>query len=192
MKAFSQQQERDVQGRDFEWGLALLLKLALPSNPNLLCIVRGAVSRLTEVLGFSAVEGRSVTRAVDEALANIVRHSYRGREDRPIVIYFRQVQRRSNQGLVEGLEVLLCDRGPAVDPAKLRGRKLQEIRPGGLGLHFIRQAMDIVEFTRVGRTNRLRADFRSARGQNHDIRRVGRHRPGKLPGGAQDPLARNP
>jgi anti-sigma regulatory factor (Ser/Thr protein kinase) len=156
MKAFSQQQERDVQGRDFEWGLALLLKLALPSNPNLLCIVRGAVSRLTEVLGFSAVEGRSVTRAVDEALANIVRHSYRGREDRPIVIYFRQVQRRSNQGLVEGLEVLLCDRGPAVDPAKLRGRKLQEIRPGGLGLHFIRQAMDIVEFTRVGRTNRLR------------------------------------
>jgi serine/threonine-protein kinase RsbW len=156
MKTFLQQQERDVQERDFELTRALLLKLALPSNPNLLCIVRGAVGRLTEVLGFSAAECRSITRAVDEAMANIVRHSYRGRGDRPIVIYFRQVQRRSKQELVEGLEVLLCDRGPAVDPAKLRGRKLQEIRPGGLGLHFIRQAMDIVEFTRVGRTNRLR------------------------------------
>jgi anti-sigma regulatory factor (Ser/Thr protein kinase) len=38
----------------------------------------------------------------------------------------------------------------------LRGRPLEEIRPDGLGLHFIRQAMDTVEFTREGPTNRLR------------------------------------
>jgi serine/threonine-protein kinase RsbW len=156
MKTSLQQQERDVQGRDFELSGALLLRLALRSDPKLLCIVREAVGRLTEVLGFAEAECRSITRAVDEALANIVRHSYRGRADRPIVVYFRQVQRRSKQGMTEGLEVLLCDRGPAVDPAKLRGRSLQEIRPGGLGLHFIREAMDIVEFSRVGRTNRLR------------------------------------
>ena len=47
-------------------------------------------------------------------------------------------------------------RGQRIDTAKLCGRKLDEIRPGGLGLHFIRQAMDTVEFTRVGRTNQLR------------------------------------
>jgi serine/threonine-protein kinase RsbW len=42
-----------------------------------------------------------------------------------------------------------------VDPSKFQGRPLKEIRPGGLGLHFIRQAMDTVEFTRKGSTNRL-------------------------------------
>ena len=134
----------------------LLLKLELRSNPNLLCVIRGAVERLTEIFGFSAPERRSVTRAVDEALCNVMRHSYCGRLDKPIAVYFRRVRRRSKGRLNEGLEVLLWDRGPAIDKAKLCGRKLDEIRPGGLGLHFIRQAMDSVEFTRVGRTNRLR------------------------------------
>jgi serine/threonine-protein kinase RsbW len=43
-----------------------------------------------------------------------------------------------------------------VDPAKLRGRRLDEIKPGGLGLHFIRQSMDVVEFKREQGTNQLR------------------------------------
>jgi serine/threonine-protein kinase RsbW len=156
MKTFLPLRALDTRGQNFELSRGLLLKLAMRSDPSLLCVVRGAMERLTEALGFSAAECRSITRAVDEALTNIMRHSYGGCVDRPIAIYFRQVQRRSKGGPEEGLEVLLCDRGPAVDPAKLRGRKLEEIRPGGLGLHFIRQAMDMVEFTRVGRTNRLR------------------------------------
>ena len=85
-----------------------------------------------------------------------MRHAYCGCLDKPIAVYFRRVQRRSKGHLDEGLEVLLWDQGPAIDTAKLCGRKLDEIRPGGLGLHFIREAMDTVEFTRVGRTNRLR------------------------------------
>jgi anti-sigma regulatory factor (Ser/Thr protein kinase) len=32
----------------------------------------------------------------------------------------------------------------------------EQIRPGGLGLHLIREAMDTVEFTRKGLTNQLR------------------------------------
>ena len=148
--------EWDAQKRDFEVNRGLLLKLELRSNPNLLCVIRGAVERLTEGLGFSAPECRSVTRAVDEALCNVMRHAYCGRLDKPIVVYFRRVQRRSKGWLNEGLEVFLWDHGPAIDIAKLCGRKLNEIRPGGLGLHFIRQAMDKVEFTRVGRTNQLR------------------------------------
>ncbi len=49
--------------------------LALYSNPRLLSVVRGAVERLAETLGFSAVQCRSITRAVDEAMTNIVRRS---------------------------------------------------------------------------------------------------------------------
>ena len=133
-----------------------LLKLSLPSHPTLLCAVRGTVERLTEVLGFPEADCRAVTRAVDEALANVVRHSYSGKVDRPIAIHFRQVERRSTRAVARGLEILICDRGPAIDPERLRGRSLEKVQPGGLGVHFIREAMDTVEFRRVGRTNRLR------------------------------------
>jgi anti-sigma regulatory factor (Ser/Thr protein kinase) len=130
--------------------------LALYSNPKWLSVVRAAIERLTESLGFPIAQCRSITRAVDEALTNIVRHSYRNRPDRPIAMYFRRAHRRHHGQVQQGLEILLCDRAPAVDPSKLQGRPLDEIRPGGLGLHFIQQAMDTVEYTRKGPTNRLR------------------------------------
>jgi serine/threonine-protein kinase RsbW len=130
--------------------------LTLYSNTKWLSVVRGAVERLTETLGFPIVQCGSITPAVDEALTNIVRHSYSNRLDQPIAMYFRRAQRRHDGQVQQGLEILHCDRGPAVDPSKFQGRSLEEIRPGGLGLHFIQQAMDTVEFTRKGPTNRLR------------------------------------
>jgi serine/threonine-protein kinase RsbW len=130
--------------------------LAVYSNPRWLSVVRGAVERLTETLGFPAVQCRSITRAVDEALTNIVRHSYGNRLDQPIALYFRSAKRCQQGEIESGLEILLCDRGRAIDLNTLRGRPLEQIRPGGLGLHLIRQTMDTVEFTRKGLTNQLR------------------------------------
>jgi anti-sigma regulatory factor (Ser/Thr protein kinase) len=156
MKTFQRPVASNDQERKPEYRRGLFLMLALYSNPKWLSVVRGTVERLTETLGFPIAQGRSITRAVDEALTNIVRHSYGSRPDQPIAMYFRRARRREDGQVQQGLEILLCDRGPAVDPCKLRGRPLDEIRPGGLGLHFIRQAMDTVEFTRKGPTNRLR------------------------------------
>jgi serine/threonine-protein kinase RsbW len=134
----------------------LLLKLELQSDPKLLAAVRGALERLTELLGLSAPECRSVTRAVDEALTNIMRHCYCGQLDQPIKVICSRIQRRGATGTDEGLEILLCDRGPAIDPDRLRGRPLDDIRPGGLGLHLIRQSMDTVEYRRTRGTNQFR------------------------------------
>jgi serine/threonine-protein kinase RsbW len=132
-----------------------LLKMELPSDPNLLCAVRGAVERLTEAFGFEEADSRAVTRAVDEALTNIIRHAYSGAPDRPIAMAFR-LTRRDGQDNAEGLEIIMSDHGPAVDPEKMCGRELSDIKPGGLGLHFIRQSMDVVEFKRSNDTNSLR------------------------------------
>ena len=134
----------------------LLLKLELRSDPSMLCVVRAMMEQLTEVFGFTAAECRSVTRAVDEALTNIMRHAYRGQLDRPIEVFCGRVAHRAGGERGDGLEVLLSDEGPEVDPAKLRGRRLDEIKPGGLGLHFIRQSMDVVEFKRAKGKNELR------------------------------------
>ena len=130
--------------------------MALYSNPKWLTIVRAAVERLTGTLGFPAEHCRSITRAVDEALTNIVRHSYSNRPDQPITMYFRTAQRQREGEVQNGLEIILCDRGSGADATKWRERPLGEIRPGGLGLHLIHDAMDVVEFSRKDLTNRLR------------------------------------
>jgi serine/threonine-protein kinase RsbW len=133
-----------------------LLKIELRSHPRLLCVLRGAVEPLMGVLGFSEEESRAIIRAVDEAVSNIMRHSYSGRLDRPIEVSCRSLRRRSNGKGGQGVEFLLFDRGPAVDPTKLPGRPLDEVKCGGLGLHFIRGSMDRVEYKRTGNMNRLR------------------------------------
>jgi len=99
---------------------------------------------------------QGIIRAVDEAVANIMRHSYRGRLDQPIEVYCNRLHRQSNGRTEQAIEILLFDCGPAVDTTKLPARPLDEVRPGGLGLHIIRGSMDTVEYKRAGRLNRLR------------------------------------
>lgn len=140
---------RSKLGRD------LLLKIELLSDPKNLYIVRGAVERVAESAGFGAADCRSVVRAVDEGLTNIMRHCYCGRLDQPIVISFQRLHSGSKTRRKEGLEILLYDFGPAVR-IKLRPQKTDELHPGGLGLHFIRESMDGFNYKRLGNTNRLR------------------------------------
>jgi anti-sigma regulatory factor (Ser/Thr protein kinase) len=129
-----------------------LLKVDLRSDPSLLAVIRSMMSQLCEGLGFSAEDCRRVTRAVDEALSNVMRHAYNGDLDRTIQMYVRRLETRGRNVL----EIVLEDSGPELDPTKLPARPLEEVRPGGLGLHFIRESMDEVEYERTGSINRLR------------------------------------
>lgn len=135
---------------------SLLLRMELRSNPETLCVVRGALAQLTERLGFPESECRAVVLGVDEALTNIIRHAYAGQPDRPIEVLFRQIQASLCGKKGEALEIVLVDRGKKVDRAKLCGRALEDVKPGGLGLHFIRESMDAVEFRHTNGRNQLR------------------------------------
>lgn len=136
--------------------VALLLKLELRSNPETLSAVRGALSDLVEKLGFPAKECRSIVRAVDEALANVIRHAYRGQDDQPIKIVVRRIEQRHAGLLRDAIEILMEDEGAPIDRKKLQGRDLDDVKPGGLGLHFMRECMDAVEFRRSKGKNQLR------------------------------------
>ena len=122
----------------------------------MLCVIRAAVGEMASSVGFDASQVRSIVLAVDEGMTNVIRHAYGGRFDRPIEVCFYRGQARDGDGLRDSLEIRIVDRGEPVNIRELRGRSLDEIRPGGLGLHFIREAMDNVSFRHVKGRNYLR------------------------------------
>lgn len=133
-----------------------LLTLQLQSNPEALCLVRATLERATEVMDFPEEESRAIVRSVDEALANVIRHAYKGKTGRPIEVHCARLWKGNDADHPKGLEILLKDSGVAADPKKLKGRALDEVRPGGLGIHFMKQSMDVVEFQRKSGKNLLR------------------------------------
>jgi len=66
------------------------------------------------------------------------------------------LQNRSGNKNRAGLEIVLVDHDAAPDRKKLCGRSLDDVRPGGLGIHFIEDAVDVMQYTSHARENRLR------------------------------------
>jgi anti-sigma regulatory factor (Ser/Thr protein kinase) len=128
--------------------MGVSLKMDFPSDPQLLCVVRSAVRQWCELAGCADEECRALTLAVDEALTNVIRHAYQSRTDQPIEVTFHRNEER--------LEFVIVDHGRPVEPEKIRGRPLGEVRPGGLGTHFIAQIMDRVDYEPLPGSNRAR------------------------------------
>jgi serine/threonine-protein kinase RsbW len=134
----------------------LLLRLELTSNPEILSVVRGAVASLAASLGFPESDCRALTRAVDEALANVIRHAYGDRPGQPIELLCRRITECAGERSGPALEMVMVDSGISCTGKKFCGRPLDEIRPGGLGMHFIQNGVDVVQYSRRLGKNRLR------------------------------------
>lgn len=118
------------------------------SHPRYLPLGRGMVAQM---LGKDVPE-RTVTEtqlAVDEAVSNVIRHTYKNDQTKRVEIAMRR------QGTL--FETVIRDFGPKIDPAQLVGRALEDVRPGGLGIHFMKTVFDGgVEYDRdVTEGNRL-------------------------------------
>ncbi len=113
-----------------------MVEIKIASDPRLLVIVRAMIGQLCEVLDCPAADQREVVLAVDEACSNIIKHTYHGDCSRTIEIRCK--------GDEDKLEIALLDCGPPIDIARIAPRSLSEVRPGGLGVHFIRSIMDEV------------------------------------------------
>ena len=127
-----------------------LLQLRFLARAAELKKIRDAIREAVEGCGCSAKSTADIVLAIDEACQNIIRHAYRGDSDNVIEI---EVEHRG-----DGLVFTLADQAPAIDPSLVKPRDLDDIRPGGLGTHFISRVMDKVEFLRPasGRGNLLR------------------------------------
>jgi anti-sigma regulatory factor (Ser/Thr protein kinase) len=143
--------------------MAFSLKLELPSHPQVLSVVRSAVQQFAIVVGFNEEECRSIILAVDEALANIIRHAYDNRYDQTIVLTCRRLgpDLGTDSGtpidqICDGLEFVITDHGRPATPEQMKGRDLDDIRPGGLGIHLMCQTMDQVSYEPSSECNQLR------------------------------------
>lgn len=119
-------------------------EIRITSEPANNARVRAAVEAAARRLGFKEKEACSIVLAVDEAITNVIRHGYDGRPGLPIDVTIEPVERAGKVGV----EFTICDCAKHVDPCQMKGRDLDDVRPGGLGTHIIRTVMDEVEYMR--------------------------------------------
>ena len=74
---------------------------------------------------------------VGEATMNIIQHAYKGGNKLKKIKVELQLYN-------EFIQIDLFDQGYKADPKKIKPRKLEDIKPGGLGTHFIKMVMDEV------------------------------------------------
>lgn len=135
--------------------------IELASNPAYLCSVRSMMGVVCRRIGFGDAATSRVVLAVDEALANVMKHGYERRLDGRI--WLRASRETCDLG--EGIRVVIEDEGRQVDPCNIKSRDLEDIRPGGLGVHIIRETMDDVRYEcRGGKGMRLTLFKRLDRG----------------------------
>jgi anti-sigma regulatory factor (Ser/Thr protein kinase) len=111
-----------------------VIRIAIDSEPRLLNILRGVVKFRAHEAGLPNSDAEYVALAIDEAAANVIRHTYGSRHDARMALEVRCLPDR--------LEFILEDWGPKVCEESIRPRSLDELRPGGLGTFFIYRFMD--------------------------------------------------
>ena len=93
-----------------------------------------------EKLNLDADLKEELVLAIAEAAQNIVKHGYKGVEETSDRMEIKISLKDSN------LEIGFFDKGKPVIPENIQHRKLDDIKPGGLGTFFIKQIMDDAVF----------------------------------------------
>lgn len=113
-------------------------ELRLPARPDRLPAARAWVRETARRAGCGDELAENLVLAVNEACMNVIQHAYGFEPDQEMLLRAR----REGGALV----FELLDHAPSARPDEIRSRPLDEIRPGGLGVHFMRSIMDEVAF----------------------------------------------
>jgi serine/threonine-protein kinase RsbW len=117
------------------------------SNPLNTRMVRNMVKSFLTQRGVAEEDVWDMEIAINEALTNVIRHTYSNDQTKPIKLsVFYDGQR---------VEVFIRDYGDHVDPNLLQPNPPDPEREGGFGLYIIHRVFDSVEFSNVSRGNLL-------------------------------------
>ena len=115
-----------------------LERIHLLSRPDMLKPLRKFVSEFAKKMNCCDESLDCLVMAINEACMNIMQHAYNERLDEDIIIEF---WKDSGEIVIK-----IIDFADAVDIESIKSRDLEDIRPGGLGVHLIKQTMDCVEY----------------------------------------------
>jgi len=117
--------------------------LNVSSDPANLATVRKAIEAFASSNGFDERAVAEIGLCVNEAMANVIRHAYRGRHDRPV-----QVTAGMDDAAAPGesIVITLRDWGSGIDPSCMPQRPRNPLQPGGIGLICLRQWMDEIDY----------------------------------------------
>lgn len=114
------------------------LEAQVPSHPRFLSFVRALAGEGAALAGFADEDRDRIELAVVEGFSNIIRHGYGGRTDQRI-----EIRLSVPPGT---FRIELDDWATFVDPSRIASRPLDDVRPGGLGVHLMRSTMDVVDY----------------------------------------------
>jgi anti-sigma regulatory factor (Ser/Thr protein kinase) len=112
--------------------------ITIPSHPMYLSVVRKTTSAVGELYGIKDTELEDIKLAVDEACSNVIKHAYGGDATKKIVVKYIVTKKL--------FKVIIEDSGMKAQIEFMQGRSLNDVRPGGLGIHFIRRVFDGFRF----------------------------------------------
>jgi sigma-B regulation protein RsbU (phosphoserine phosphatase) len=111
-----------------------ILKQHYQASPNQLVQIRQQVRQAVELCGCNADLTEKLVLAVNEACMNVIQHAYRGDHTGEITL---EILNNDNK-----LQFRIEDYAAPVNLSSVRPRDIDDLRPGGLGTHFIREIMD--------------------------------------------------
>lgn len=123
---------------DFPFSGTPIAQMRIASRPEFLRLVRAMVTEAGDANGCTGECVSQMVMAVDEACQNIIRHAYGGDPDGEIVVDIRRED--------DCISIHLLDFAAPVDVSTIKPRPLDDVKPGGLGTHFIQQCMDECSF----------------------------------------------
>jgi len=117
------------------------IELKITSDPANLRDVRKKVESFAQSVGMPAQRSDDIGLALNEALANVIRHGYDNAKDRPIVV---SVERGDGE-----LHLSIRDWAKPFDPSQVKPKHQGKLSPGGVGMLCIQELMDHVKFERL-------------------------------------------
>lgn len=92
-------------------------------------------------LGCSEANLDCIVMAINEACMNIMQHAYKDNENGEIIVEIWKGY--------EELVIRIYDFAEKIDCNQIKSRDLDDIRPGGLGVHLIHKVMDSVDYKNI-------------------------------------------
>lgn len=125
-----------------------LLKINIPGYYKYIQIIKNSTEKVMEFFEIKEEERYSIKLAISEAVANIIKHSYKGEGDN-IIEYCILINAKNE------FEFVLIDYGLKVEKEIIKSRNLEELDERGLGVHLMNSIMDNVEYKHIDRGTKL-------------------------------------